>query len=207
MRIKRSLAAISAAVLVVLGMSSPASASSGDNQSEGLTRAEMEAEGLRLDDQAVADEVNKILNEGGVILGVTQADYVADVSREAPGKEPGGTVSTMAYPAGCGLSVIMYRSGQSVRSSSVTSCAAPFTVGEMDNVIMFWAWLRWNVKASNTTHSGGGTSFVVNTTYNCPNTNSTEWRTETYGDLWRGSTHYMAAAYDIFDDGAQACGT
>lgn len=76
----------------------------------------------------------------------------------------------------------------------------------MGNELMFWAWSWWNYATVDYTTSNRSTSFTLNVVWNCPNSYLTSWRTETDGVLVKGGTTYYAAAYDIFDGGAQSCG-
>lgn len=160
---------------------------------------------LDLSDPVVGGHVADIKARGGEILSGQTVAY--ELKNEAKGetKDSGGA-TPMVYPTGCGLSVILYRWGGAIVSSSVTSCPYYFTSGEMDSWIGFWAWLRWyNPVAQNNRYSPSATSFINEYSYTCRNSNNTSYRTETYGDLLVGGKIYRAAAWDEVRD--VACGT
>lgn len=204
----RKLAAVGALVLV-MGVTAPSAAMANTPDTSKLSSTQPSAPaGAETDapppldesDPAVAAKLEDLRAAGAEIIGGSTSTYVAE-------GEDAADASTRAFPSGCGLTVILSRSGSTVTSSNLTSCAAPWTVAEMDSFIGFLAWGHYNnVVAEDTEYSGGGLNMSMDYSYTCVNTTNQTWfRTETYGELFRGNTRYTAAAYDVIDD--QPCGT
>ena len=162
----------------------------------------LESEGVDVSLPGVQEAAQELVDSGAEIIGGTTVMY-------EPENSSSKVMAPMVFPSGCGLTVLMSRSGRVVSSSSLTACnSGSWSSARMENGIMFWAWLQWNVLGGwKSKGVGPMTSFTLSNSYTCVNGNSTEFRTETYGELVKGGTRYTAAAYDIFDAGAQPCGT
>jgi hypothetical protein len=100
---------------------------------------------------AVQARVNSITAHGGTILHLTDAPYYkATAHRPAPlsttlarplRTTTSATVArSLDFPSGCGLWVIVYRSGNIIHSDSTTSCLYPVDEIQMLGGI---AWSRW----------------------------------------------------------------
>lgn len=158
---------------------------------------------LDLSDPAVAAHDEKLRADGADIIASGTVTYTPDADSDS------GTVQPQAFPSGCGLSVWLYfDSGNlTIISDNLTSCAVGYTNGSMDSTIYFWAWLNWytNPLVSDSEYDAAGTSFTMAYDYDCNNTNTTNYRTETFGEIYIGGTRYTAAAYD--ETGDVSCGT
>lgn len=112
----------------------------------------------------------------------------------------------MLYPSGCGLSVLVYQDSNRIVSSNLTSCPFVYTTADMDSWLGFYAWGHYNnVVESATVYSGPASSFTNDYAYWCVNGNNTSYHSETYGEIYLGSTRYSAAAWDEVTD--VPCGT
>ena len=84
---------------------------------------------------AVQAEIGRIKAAGGTILSSQTVPFKAKSATTR-------TVTPMALPSGCGLSVLVYKSGSRIYSSSLTSCPGAYISAYMDSTIdkfdTFW---------------------------------------------------------------------
>jgi hypothetical protein len=149
---------------------------------------------------AVQAEIARIKTAGGTILSSQTVPF-------KPKRATTSAVTPMALPSGCGLSVIIYKSGSRIYSSSLTSCPGSYISAYMDSTMdkfdTFWGIWAGPVASKNTT-SFGTSSFTDTYYYACPNGNQSGFRTTTDGGMNYGGTDYYADAYDV--TGYEACG-
>lgn len=204
---KASLLTFAGAILATLVLATPTAATAADVTPSPTPPSPsvepLTSNPLDLSDPAVAAHDEKLRADGADIIASGTVTYTPDADSDS------GTVQPQAFPSGCGLSVWLYfDSGNlTIISDNLTSCAVGYTNGSMDSTIYFWAWLNWytNPLVSDSEYDAAGTSFTMAYDYDCNNTNTTNYRTETFGEIYIGGTRYTAAAYD--ETGDVSCGT
>lgn len=153
-------------------------------------------------DPAVLAKLAELRAAGAEVISVTQTSY-------KPAGSSSKVVSPQALPSGCGLTVIVSRSGRVIDGSSITSCSFAFTTGTMNSTMTHYNpdWGIWDsTVAYGNTATAVGTIMHLDIYYNCANGNLSNYRNTAVGSLYVGSTHYTAAAYDVFNT-LQPCGT
>lgn len=119
-------------------------------------------------------------------------------------KEVGGTKSKSAraasFPSGCGLTVILYRNGNTLHSSVMTKCAFTVSVIENNATLSRSRWFGWeNVQTHPVDHHTQVATVITEMDYNCTNTGTHDFKLIGSGNLTKGGTHYYADAYDELD--------
>lgn len=200
---KRALAgmmAVAGAIFLTLATVSSASASVAPDELEHPPASTAQAEGGEDYPQIVLDKIAELEAGGAEIIKLSTSEYSVE--------HTGTGVTTFAYPSGCGLTVIISKSGYVIKGDALTSCAGPFTaLTHQDTLQTFnpdwgiWSTLRTGSKIY--TSRSSGTSEIA---YTCANTNRANYKTITRGTLTRGGNEYVATVYDQFDNNV-LCGT
>jgi len=104
------------------------------------------------------------------------------------------------YPTGCGLSVILYRTGNTISGSMATSCN--FSVTSIDHNMYlyrsrFFGWERLITHEGDYSYGTNSKGTVIR--YNCSGTGTHDFRVEGYGYVGMNGTTFDASAYDEID--------
>lgn len=114
----------------------------------------------------------------------------------APSTSANGIVRPMTFPSGCGLWVIVYKSGDYMVNSSLTSCTSRVTAIEMYGGIAREHWYGWQELNNGDAYDEGQSSLSLYVDAYCRGSGSYVYAGTTNGQLIRGGTTYNAAAYD-----------
>jgi hypothetical protein len=133
---------------------------------------------------------------------VVSKQYVADSSKSI-------AAAPAAFPSGCGLVVLLHRSGMLISGDVFTDCDSVFTEGVQNAALGHYNpdWLTWDEKDYDSTTAAIGTFMASYVSYNCSNTNLSGWRLTGGGNIVIGATYYTASAYDQLEPFLQNCGT
>jgi len=133
---------------------------------------------------------------------VVSKQYVADSSTSL-------VAAPASFPSGCGLIVLLHRSGLLITGDVFTDCDNVFTAGVQEAALGHYNpdWLTWNEVDYDSTTAAVGTFMASYVSYNCSNTNISGWRLIGGGNITIGATYYSASAYDELTPFLQSCGT
>jgi hypothetical protein len=152
-------------------------------------------------DAHLARVKEEIRINGGQIVGEKKATYEPAPEKDT-GKK-GGELSTMSFPSGCGLYLIVYFNYHSgtysdVVGSSMTSCTYSVYYIGMDSVLnkydTFWLW--WDDVDWDSNGAYWVSSLTTTTNFLCTTGNYSGFSGSTSGQLYSGGTRYTAAVYD-----------
>lgn len=145
--------------------------------------------------QVVKDKIAEIQARGLQILTVSHAGY--EPVRTSPNE-----IVLAGYPSGCGLWVLVYRNGDYVISSSLTSCNGVAAEMEMTSGLARWRGTWWNEVNDGNRHARNTQTLVLEYGHYCRGTTYT-YQTTTNGALIFNGRHYTASAWDQLDN--EAC--
>lgn len=210
LRIRKStkiggVAAATLAVMLGLTVGSPAYAapsepSSGDGLSVAdSNEAAIDATLATIDDPAQQDTVRAWMEEatadGAQIAKAQTGNYTPTT---------GGEVSTLAYPSGCGLFVLILRNGQTITNDTLTSCTSgpyQFLTHEMRITAYDGVFGVPNeVTGVRVFNYAGGTSDAQEISWTCANYNQTSFNAISRGIMAKNGEEYTTpTVYDTFD--------
>lgn len=147
---------------------------------------------------AVRSLYGSIIQKGGIVKGITSAAYQPNA-----GSTSSGSASPLSYPTGCGLWVVLYKSGRYMVNSSLTSCTTPVAEIQMYGGVAREHWYGWEELENGEDGNEGASSLSLDVNAYCYNSGSFIYAAATNGYLLRGSTEYTASAYD--DVSSTAC--
>lgn len=167
--------------------------------------------------EEVRDDLAKITDPAARLAAEAALDKAAKsgaevLSIQAVAYEPvssGSSIATMALPAGCGMAVMVSRSGLTVTNITSSTCTSGnWSTAQHDmrlvatHPITFQQW----TKASATRTIGATYTFQSSVGFTCPNGNSTRWSANSKGYMNKGGVNYATPwVYDSFDS-SQPCG-
>lgn len=117
----------------------------------------------------------------------------------ASAAKPNPSAVIQDFPSGCGLWVIVYRSGSIIHNSSVTSCLHPVGEIEMLGGLARSRWWGWEEMAQDEDGNVGSDYLDLEVTYNCAGTGTHDYQGVTNGYLEIAGRGYHAAAWDQID--------
>lgn len=188
--------------LVALGSVAPATAANTEPEpvATPLTTAQLEAEVAAIPDETqralVAAHIEKKLAAGAQFYGLAFNSFKP--------KPASGGVTPMAYPSGCGLTVLISRVGQRIENDSMTSCSSligPWTsLTHQSDIVALHGVTGWPKKVADRAFSFGPNSAALSTlTFTCNNYNQTGYNVRTSGRMYKGVTLYTTPlVYDTF---------
>lgn len=144
-----------------------------------------------LDDapQAVRDRVEKAARQGEQLVSLTKADYM-----------PAGSPAALSYPSGCGLWVLVLKSGDYMLNSSLTSCNYVPSEIEMIGGIARWRGFWWDELNQEFAETSGRQTLVVEIPAYCRGSGTYTYQGTTNGALVLNGRLYTASAWDQADD-------
>lgn len=195
-------AVVMAGVVALLAGSFGISGAGAASASEGSASSPIDSVSLTGYPEPVQDEIDRLLSEGAEILAVETADFVPTVDL--------GEVAPMAFPNGCGLTVVISKNNLVIHGGSVTACwTGPYTSLSMSSTMTHFnpdLGIWDGTVAYGSQNYGPGTSAVLGLDYNCNNTLRSNYRVATSGVMWRGGAQSTAGVYDTLDSNV-LCGT
>ncbi|MFI2205656.1 hypothetical protein ACH47Z_33765 [Streptomyces sp. NPDC020192] len=160
----------------------------------------------------VEKRIAELRARGAKILDVTSAPYEkvskkakssGDVLDRLPyGGKPSGkaAASPDAYPTGCGLWVLVYREGNRIYNSSLTSCLYQVLDIQMHSGLAWSRWWGWEELYAQTFDTDDSSSLDTYIWVDCTGTGTHDYQGVTNGfiETYNGD-EYEAAAYDEID--------
>lgn len=158
----------------------------------------------------VQERINELKAKGATVLKVSSAPY-AKVSSDTQSKSPGLTYgrtpsadkaapSPQSYPTGCGLWVIVYRDGNLIYNSSLTSCLYTVLDIQMHSGLAWSRWWGWQELYSQTFDTDDSSYLDTWIRVDCSGTGTHDYQGVTNGFIETyGGDEYEAAAWDEID--------
>jgi hypothetical protein len=143
---------------------------------------------------ALVGRLGSIQADGGEITKVVHADYTPS-SKAATGNSA-LMPQAAALPSGCGLWVLVYKSGSSMRSESVTYCSSVMAYGYMYGGIARKRWWGWQELNAGEAETHWEKSFELNVSTYCANEGTYDYMGSTEGELEIYGRWYSASAWD-----------
>lgn len=219
-RVRKTRKAIGAAVttstvLVGLALAGPANAAEvGPLPADEVSVADSNQDAIdatlaTIDDPAEQEKVRawmeNAIADGSQIVSAQAGSYAPSTSVETTDE-----VQPLAYPSGCGLYVLILRSGQTITNDTLTSCPTPylFLIHQMRISAYHGVFDTPNeVTGVRTYNYQGGTSQNQQLSWTCANNNLTKFRAISSGVMAKGGQEYTTPeVYDTFDVGNIDCG-
>ena len=103
------------------------------------------------------------------------------------------------YPSGCGLWVVVYRDGNIIRNSSMTSCLHPVDEIQMLGGLARSRWWGWEEMAQDEDGNVGSDFLDLEVAYDCSGTGTHDYQGVTNGYVEIAGQGYDASAWDEID--------
>lgn len=102
----------------------------------------------------------------------------------------------MAFLAGCGLYVYVYKWNNASVGSALTSCTTVVNYIQHDQQLRRLDWWGWDLRASDERWTYNESTLALDISDYCSTQNNNSWQHITWGKLTTGATNYTATVYE-----------